>query len=95
MEETKSIRHLAVFHLTKEIWITETVEEKDLTFEVNKIFMLPNSANQDNDSTFSSLVFIPTISKMYKGEERPYVIHHYHLADGMNLLENLNSVKHV
>lgn len=92
MEETESIKHLAVFHLTKELWITETVEDKDLTFEVEKTFMLPSKSNSP-ELWFTTYVFVPTISKMYKGSHKPYVMHHYHLAEGKNLTEELKDVE--
>lgn len=88
--ETK-IKHMVVLHLNKEMWLTEEVEDKDLTFEINKIFMLPPKL-QDDVATFSSFIFVPSISKMYNGADRPFVMHHYFPKDGRNLSEELNEV---
>lgn len=78
------MKHLAVYHLSETIWLTEIVEDKDLVFNPSKLFMVPSS-NETEIPIWKGLRFEPRLSKMYPGSEEPYSVHHYYPIENLDL----------
>ena len=82
------MKQMLVFHLTDSIQQAEIIDDnREIAFDIQRIFLVTRSIEES--PVWKAFTFRPRVSKMYKGSEGAYTVHHYYTVDEINLEKEL------